>query len=409
MQDAISDSYPFVDSSSIDGLTADALQWQCQRTSQQIIEEREQFTRSLESAGAAMWASGVAGDWFAEADSRVKAVSKGVNGLLFEHLATITQFGDSESVQFFRRGAPFVGELPACGIGPAVAVPVARPVEELRGRCLDNNVALLGSLREDRFASHLFDAVQADAQLGRMSAPVPVDDVCLRSVRLAPRFSVHKTKEDGELSVRPIDNFSWSELGCTQQGGRSRQRAAAKLGSVNGYSAACEQVTHDHLDKLMAMLHEAKLVTGVVYALFKADIDSAFRRIPIAPDDVWAAWIVFLFQGQARPPFPCTLGPHVLLPFWQAWAAAHWCCPFGALSAVFAWERIGALLCHIVRKCLKLAVCRYVDDFFGCERCAPPPFLAARGHGVLCAGPILLSTRWVASLELYGCYWVRAH
>ena len=183
LQDAISDSYPFVDSSSIDGLTADALQWQCQRTSQQIIEEREQFTRSLESAGAAMWASGVAGDWFAEADSRVKAVSKGVNGLLFEHLATITQFGDSESVQFFRRGAPFVGELPACGIGPAVAVPVARPVEELRGRCLDNNVALLGSLREDRFASHLFDAVQADAQLGRMSAPVPVDDVCLRSVR----------------------------------------------------------------------------------------------------------------------------------------------------------------------------------------------------------------------------------
>ena len=36
-----------------------------------------------------------------------------------------------------------------------------------------------------------------------------------------------------------------------------------------------------------------------------------------------------------------------------------------------AWERIGALLAHIARKCLKIALCRYVNDFFGCERQVP--------------------------------------
>ena len=355
MQDAVGASYQFVDAALVDDLSAEALQWQGQRTAQQVIEEREAFTCALERAGAAMWASGVAGDWYAQADPCVQRVSEGVNGLLLQHLATITRFGDSECVQFFRKGAPFVGELPACGIGPPVAAQASRPVAELRHRCYDNNVALLSSLREDSSSRALFDAVHADAQLGRMSEAVPIEEVCLHSVRLAPRFAVLKAKESGEVSVRPIDNFSWSELGCLEQGGRSRQRAVAKRGSVNGYSSACEQVRHDHLDKLLAMLHEARLVTGVVFALFKADIDAAFRRIPIAPGDWWAAWIVFLFQG-------------------QAWAAAHKCCPFGALSAVFAWERVGALLVHIVRKCLKLAVCRYVDDFFGCERCVDHSF-----------------------------------
>jgi hypothetical protein len=365
-------------------LSVEALQWQGQRTAQQVIEEREDFTCSLERAGAAMWASGVAGDWYAQADPCVQRVSEGVNGLLFDHLATITSFGDSECVQFFRKGAPFVGELPACGIGPPVAAQASRPVAELRHRCYDNNVALLSNLREDSSSRALFDAVHADAQLGRMSEAVPIEEVCLHSVRLAPRFAVQKAKESGEMSVRPIDNFSWSELGCLEQGGRSRQRAAAKRGSVNGYSSAREQVKHDHLDKLLAMLHEARLVTGVVFALFKADIDAAFRRIPIAPGDWWAAWIVFLFQGQVRLHLSTDCGAACSFPCCQAWAAAHKCCPFGALSAVFAWERVGALLVHIVRKCLKLAVCRYVDDFFGCERCVHPSFSYVGASPVAC-------------------------
>ena len=46
----------------------------------------------------------------------------------------------------------------------------------------------------------------------------------------------------------------------------------------------------------------------------------------------------------------------------------HNACPFGAVGAVHAWERVGALLCHLARRLLKLAVFRYVDDFFGIDR-----------------------------------------
>ena len=42
--------------------------------------------------------------------------------------------------------------------------------------------------------------------------------------------------------------------------------------------------------------------------------------------------------------------------------------PFGVLAAVHAWVRIGALVCHTAYRLLRLAIFRYVDDYFGCER-----------------------------------------
>ena len=32
---------------------------------------------------------------------------------------------------------------------------------------------------------------------------------------------------------------------------------------------------------------------------FQADIDAAFRRIPVAPQHRWACWVAFLAMGQA--------------------------------------------------------------------------------------------------------------
>ena len=49
-------------------------------------------------------------------------------------------------------------------------------------------------------------------------------------------------------------------------------------------------------------------------------------------------------------------------------AAGHHCLPFGCTGSVYAWDRIGALLCHLARKVLDLAVLRYVDDFFCAAR-----------------------------------------
>jgi len=209
---------------------------------------------------------------------------------------------------------------------------------------------------------------QADAKLGRMSEPQVFNPDKLQGVRLAPRFPVVKEKEDGSKAVRPVDNFSWSSL--DQNGlGKTERKRKQKAASVNGFCAPTEDLHHNHLDALLAYAQRFLLLIGIVPGLFKADMDSAYRRVPIKAAHVWASGIAFLCGG-------------------QVWISIHKACPFGAVASVHAWERVGALITHIARwvclfcglvgsssvlvavrrKYLKLGVFRYVDDFFGCER-----------------------------------------
>ena len=46
----------------------------------------------------------------------------------------------------------------------------------------------------------------------------------------------------------------------------------------------------------------------------------------------------------------------VLLPMCQIMVAIHNACPFGAVSSVQAWERVGALLLVVMRRILKIPV-----------------------------------------------------
>ena len=90
---------------------------------------------------------------------------------------------------------------------------------------------------------------------------------------------------------------------------------------------------------------------GEVPSLFKADVDSAFRRIPIAPEHRWAAGVAFKVNGQVHK-------------------SEHWAMPFGAVSSVFAWERIGGLLCHLGRKLLHIPLLRQVLLLHGWQQVA---------------------------------------
>ena len=81
----------------------------------------------------------------------------------------------------------------------------------------------------------------------------------------------------------------------------------------------------------------------------QADIDSAFRRVPVAPEHRWACGVAFKLKGKVV-------------------ISQHAACPFGAIASVHAWERIGAALTHVARKFLKIAALRYVDDLFAAER-----------------------------------------
>jgi len=190
-------------------------------------------------------------------------------------------------------------------------------------------------------------------------------------------------RKDGTRKVRPVDHFSWAG------GGAKQSRKRRRLDSVNGRTAVPEAIRHDHLDDLAGAMAELRRCVGcgrymrgftwahvwlarnveVQPALWKLDIDSAFRRVPIAPEHRWAAGVAFMHDD----------APHV---------SFHNACAFGATSSVHSWERVGAMLTVFARKLLRIPVFRYVDDLFSTDRpvCVLARLLHARPN---CVGGVL--------------------
>ena len=101
--------------------------------------------------------------------------------------------------------------------------------------------------------------------------------------------------------------------------------------------------------------------------LFKADINAAYRRVPIAPAHRQFGQVAWKIGG-------------------NVFTSQHLSMPFGAKASVHNWDRIGTdpdllvpspLLCvvhtgslisAIARRVLKIGVLRFVDDYFTAER-----------------------------------------
>ena len=79
---------------------------------------------------------------------------------------------------------------------------VPRRVEELKRTCRKRNEEPLGTLREDKLAQYLLDQTLADAECGRMTKPVGVDELNLDNVLLGRRCSREQgTKPDGATKL----------------------------------------------------------------------------------------------------------------------------------------------------------------------------------------------------------------
>ena len=175
-------------------------------------------------------------------------------------------------------------------------------------------------------------------------------------------------KADGSVKLRAVDHLSWSApVECGKEYvSRKRQRER----SINGCTALPEEIHLDHLDALAATMRAFKEIFKMPPALWKGDVDSAFRRIPLRPDHRWAAAVAYMVQGQVcTPPSNSHLFCTKYACMLQAYVSVHNACPFGSCSAVYNWERVGAMLATLARRVFKLAVLRYVDDCFGLERC----------------------------------------
>jgi len=189
-----------------------------------------------------------------------------------------------------------MGELERSGIGNPCDVDIVRNIDDLRASCESSNKALLQGLRECSHSRALLEQTKKDAALGRMSEPELLADADVSALLLNPRFGVDQEKEDGTVKVRAIDHLSWSPSTQVEDERPSKRRR--KEASVNGHITASEKLHHDTLDVLALAMRKYVEQLGCIPGLLKSDIDSAFRRVPVAPEHRWACGVAFVVDGE---------------------------------------------------------------------------------------------------------------
>ena len=189
-----------------------------------------------------------------------------------------------------------IGELECSGIGNPCDVDRVRNINELRSSCESSNKALLQGLRQCSHARALLEQTKKDAALGRMSEPELLADADAHALLLNPRFGVEQEKEDGTVKVRAIDHLSWSP--STQGAAERPSKRRRKEASLNGHVTASEKLHHDTLDALALAMKKYVEQLDCIPGLLKSDIDSAFRRVPVAPEHRWACGVAFVVDGE---------------------------------------------------------------------------------------------------------------
>ena len=119
----------------------------------------------------------------------------------------------------------------------------------------------------------------------------------------------------------------------------------------NRVNEACNIHGRIRMDTLQDLLDIMRLVhaahPGGRGKLSKSDFKSAYRQCPVC-----AAHYPFAGLCIADPSEGCT------------YVGTQCAMPFGAVAAVYAWDRVGAAVTAILRVYLGLPVLRFVDDFF---------------------------------------------
>jgi hypothetical protein len=157
---------------------------------------------------------------------------------------------------------------------------------------------------------------------GRMTefAPLIPDSLVTR------RFPVVHRSSKRKMKVRIIDDFKESRINSLCEiSGRIR------MGSISNLVEIAHRMWRSHPDR---HIH-----------ISKADFSKAYRACPIKEDHLPFCRCVISHEG------------HLV-------TSGQLAMPFGAVSAVYAWDRLGEAITAILRESMLLPVDRYVDDLF---------------------------------------------
>ena len=77
---------------------AQAIEWMCSTTADEVIQWREGMLQRLEEAATAMEDSGLQAEWFKEADDPIRKIAGKANLPLFHTLLRASRYVDPECV-----------------------------------------------------------------------------------------------------------------------------------------------------------------------------------------------------------------------------------------------------------------------------------------------------------------------
>ena len=239
-------------------------------------------------------------------------------------------WSDSQLVEDLLRGFPLVGDIP---VGPESTEKRVRSAslgfDELSQAGLAQVDTLLAKARAKEWSdesAQVWEATVQDVDVGRMSRPVAAESV--PGTFVTRRFAVVQTDSKGKSKVRCIDDFLESLVNDA-----TTVRRRIRTGRLSDLEYAVK-----HLHR-----------SGRDVVLLKSDFKSAYRGCPILSDHL--RWSNILVNSPD--------GPRV---------STSWAMPFGAVGAVYAWDRVGSAVAAILRSFFLVPVSRYVDDLFWAEQ-----------------------------------------
>ena len=226
------------------------------------------------------------------------------------------------------QGFPIAGPLHSPGLnGSTAAKKATSSVEELLRKGSDMRrlrERCQGVQDEDPVTKEIWRQTKAEVGL-RLGFPELIDMECSSHGVLTARFGVQQSDSKGQVKIRTIDDF--------------------RMSGVNATTSTLHCIRHDHVDdlaKIAADIHRA----GHRVAFIKADFKSAYRTVPIKPEDIPLAKLVVRDTDAKQ------------------WVTVdQWALPFGASAAVYGWERVGGAITAVLRS-IGLPILRYVDDLF---------------------------------------------
>lgn len=270
--------------------------------------------------------------------SCVAKVLKGKKVLLWEKLLEKFGYDDMKVVDFMKKGVPLVGahDTPACY--PVKLKPATLTMEDLDGSALWRRRAALGKrtkFLEPDHVSHLEETAKEELCLGFVEGPFESEDQVSKFFghthwSVVRRFVL---VQGAEQKLRPIDDCLESQL--NQAFTSTSYLALQDVDYVTGLALRVAQMIADGTSE-----HGREQWLGKCL-----DLSKAYKQVPIHPDHRHLA-VIFYHDANQVPKF---LVANALM--------------FGAVAAVFAFNRLSRSLWFLLNKMLVIPCGVFYDDF----------------------------------------------